>query len=845
MGSEDASLPRDVAELLSSTASLLKKHSTGQRKELLESLRQVYRVVGLCRHSLGQEQLQTLHRLAMPLALTSATSMHQRTSALGTSIAAMLCTLPCTPEHYHTSLRPLLELLPPAQNHPRRSSVGIADNSGAAGIAPWILLSEADRRLVWQLHLEQEAVDAKKLRSRLLQAYADASMSPSLLLPRLLRLTMLALDSESSSSTVTALKIIEADVVQCLVQASRVSEPSTEKVLFSSLRSRNPTPVLELDGNAARDFFTVMNSSATANFSADQEMNIHCFSLMHRWLEVLYGSGRLQEINSQFKEVLVSYSSRVVSQSSLEPLQDSVIAGKGALCNPSLPDVCLLTALSILDVLSNLDGSVVQHTFNIMKKALSRSRSKSSVPLSLLILSFFLRHCQTILFDLEPAFRSFFEECLPNFYTRAVPTFQVLSFCNGHQELLLTHTSVFSSYFPNLLKLFAWFPLSNEAELLDLLPALVAPTNAVELFHSILDLPLVACAMEKTHGPGAESSKFSNEMRVLFNYLLRDQSGVTINFWQTSSTLPILLDFCKSSSATPRVRAVCERVPRLLEVFFDVIFEHAEQSLLGELLGAMVERLDQLYPLPSFQAHVNVCLVARVLDMFHCHPSLIVTEKELVCSTIGDSSHPGRAELVLSFIWAVGEFANGTLVNGGGKEVIFEYHEAIELFAFERTSFAKLGITNAANLSASPQRSYAPFDPMHGETSSAEHIIGVNGAATSPLADEHTTRLMMTVVNTLGKLASRWQSLSSRVVLCLTKIVQHREYFHASVLRWASHWLMLLKFPSIADAVARPSDCDRPLQGRRGQDETSSLPFLLHVPPTTDVDRVPLHSFEL
>lgn len=371
---------------------------------------------------------------------------------------------------------------------------------------------------------------------------------------------------------------------------------------------------------------------------------------------------------------------------------------------------------------------------------------------------------------------------------------------------------------------------------------MVSPSNAVELFHCLLDLPLVACAMEKTNGPGAESSEFSAEMRVLFNYLLRDQSGVTINFWQTSSTLPILLDFCQSSAATPRVRAVCERVPRLLEVFFEVIFRHAEVSLLGELLAAMVERLDQLYPLPSFLSDVNACLVGKVLDMFNCHPYLIVAEKALVCATIGDSSHPGRAELVLSLIWAVGEHTNATVLLGADKDAIFEYHEAVELFAFERTSFAKLGITNAANLSASPRRSYAPFDPVHGETAAGDSSP-ISLLSRRPLADEHTTRLMMTVVNTLGKLASRWQSLSSRVVLCLTKVVQHREYFHASVLQWASNWLMLLKFPSIAAAIARPSgDC--PSEAAI-LDESSALPFLLHAPPSADVGRVALHAFEI
>ena len=33
--------------------------------------------------------------------------------------------------------------------------------------------------------------------------------------------------------------------------------------------------------------------------------------------------------------------------------------------------------------------------------------------------------------------------------------------------------------------------------------------------------------------------------RVLYNYLLRNESGVTINFWESSTTLSLLQQFCK------------------------------------------------------------------------------------------------------------------------------------------------------------------------------------------------------------------------------------------------------------------------------------------------------------
>jgi len=45
----------------------------------------------------------------------------------------------------------------------------------------------------------------------------------------------------------------------------------------------------------------------------------------------------------------------------------------------------------------------------------------------------------------------------------------------------------------------------------------------------------------------------------------------------------------------------------------------------------------------------------------------------------------------------------------------------------------------------------------------------------------YTTRLMLIVIAVLSKFAARYQSLSSRVFLCLAKILKQKQYFDKTI----------------------------------------------------------------
>lgn len=101
---------------------------------------------------------------------------------------------------------------------------------------------------------------------------------------------------------------------------------------------------------------------------------------------------------------------------------------------------------------------------------------------------------------------------------------------------------------------------------------------------------------------------------------------------------------------------------------------------------------------------------------------------------------------------------------------------------------------------------------------------GLNSSKTSSDQD-YTTRLMLILISALSKLASRWHPLSSRVILCLAKILRQQQYFNSIVVTRANECIALLKFPSIAAAILDATHKTGPRLSH--VDDQSSLPFIL------------------
>ena len=104
-----------------------------------------------------------------------------------------------------------------------------------------------------------------------------------------------------------------------------------------------------------------------------------------------------------------------------------------------------------------------------MKNIFNRRNIRNSPSLSLAVLKFFIDHSSIMLYDPDPIFRNFFEHCLVKHYTKPIVAFEVLCFCNENKLQILSQTTVFQSFFPLLIKLYLWFPDTNNKFLLFLL----------------------------------------------------------------------------------------------------------------------------------------------------------------------------------------------------------------------------------------------------------------------------------------------------------------------------------------------------------------------------------------
>lgn len=159
----------------------------------------------------------------------------------------------------------------------------------------------------------------------------------------------------------------------------------------------------------------------------------------------------------------------------------------------------------------------------------------------------------------------------------------------------------------------------------------------------------------------------------------------------------------------------------------------------------------------------------------------------MIISLIGIGSNVSRQELILCACWIVGEYASPSVCDVT-PAILNDYHETLEMFAHELMSMVKNGA-----------------------------FRGVD--------EDYTTRLMLTLISALSKLASRWHPLTYNVILCLSKILRHQQHFDPAVVTRANECIALLKFPSIAASILDATHKTGPKLSH--VDEHSSLPFML------------------
>lgn len=592
---------------------------------------------------------------------------------------------------------------------------------------------------------------------------------------------------------------------------------------FTGPRSRQPGPIAELDGAVSGDFFTVL--CVSQGFSEDQWMNVHSFSMLRHWLlryhsvtdgimstdaddrseiegsvmsmvSATSSSSRLLPPKERLREKAFQYCQRLIEQSDRKALKRT---------DTELQKACLVEAVCILDCVCVEDASLVYRAFPCVKALYGRLNSDLSYARVLLPLAqFYLNHGETAAVDCECVWRLVLGRFPAELFNDPFLAHELLRLLRLNLPLLQQKVPQYIHFFPNLLKFLAWDSPALIDDFVDLLPSLVTEGTAVELLHTLLDLPCLSAALflqfrsacfpiAEPGGRGLTSLEAfrSSSQRGLFLFLLRMEAGSG----DTIDRLGTLHEILVEAADWPRVIQCAQTVPVLLHIYFNAVVKVADEKLLAQLILVLLERSSLLLNIPKYTQEIHRVFSCHLLRMCKLHPSLVVDQCHELLEFAGTTGNVySKDDLYTHVVWVLGEYLSVSCDARCSVERITSCFEALEAVLFEITSSA----------------------PPPGQSRPAPRVI---------------TSLM----STLAKLASRSHDLIPRVSLFLSKLrtlsrggpvpwCSNEEDVVAIVTRGEELW-SLLKLPSVAQSVLTPPPSVTTPQWHR--DANSALPLRL------------------
>ncbi|CAJ1075878.1 AP-5 complex subunit zeta-1 isoform X2 [Xyrichtys novacula] len=571
---------------------------------------------------------------------------------------------------------------------------------------------------------------------------------------------------------------------------------------FTGPRSRQPVPIAELDGTVSGDFFTVL--CVGQGFTEDQWMNVYSFSMLRHWLLAYHSvsNGNTTAETDDRSEVdgsVVSMVSATSSSSRLLPPKERLREKAFQYCqrlieqsdrkahkriDTDLQKACLVEAVCILDCVCEEDTSLVFRTFPCIKALFGRLSSDLSFARVLLpIAQFYLHHGETAAVDCESVWNLVFGRFPAELFNDHFLAHELLRFLRQNLESLQLRVPHYTRSFPNLLKLLAWDSPAVVDDFVDLLPSLVTSGTAVELLHTLLDLPCLSATLvlqlrsaclpiSDTGGrPLLSLDAFrSPSYRGLFLFLLRGEAGSG----DTIDRLSTLHELLAEAADWPRVVQCAQTVPVLLHIFFNTVLTVADDKLLAHLILVMLERSSLLLNIPKYIQEIHRVFSCHLLRLCKLHPSLVVDQSHELLEFSGATANVySKEDVYTHVVWVLGEYLSVSCDSRCSVRLITSCFETLEAVLFEITS------------SAPPPGALCP-----------------------------APRVVTTLMSALAKLASRSHDLIPRVSLFLSKLktvtrggsvpwCTDEEDLVAIVTRGEELW-SLLKAPGVAQSVLTP-----------------------------------------
>ncbi|XP_032560117.1 AP-5 complex subunit zeta-1 isoform X3 [Chiroxiphia lanceolata] len=491
---------------------------------------------------------------------------------------------------------------------------------------------------------------------------------------------------------------------------------------FSSPRTKQPAPVTEVDGAIATDFFTVL--SVGQHYTQDQWLNVQAFSMLRNWL-LLYGGQEGKAPNPGDKPGMDRSVTSVVSTTS--------------------------TPSRLLPPKEHLREKAFEYCQRLVEQSTRRPLKKDDG-------------------DLQRA-------CL----IEAVTIMDII--CKQDSSYVYRAVSFLKTLHGRICG-----DATYARALLPIAQFFLNHSTAIEIFHLLLDLPCLTAALDiqlraaalptsekATSDPAVKPTTCLEAFRhplykSTFQHLLRTKSAPE----DTPESLIPLRQLLGSLAGNPRVVQCAETVPVLLELFFRVVAESADGSLINQLVVLLLQRSDQLYEIPVFKDDVYRVLSSQLAMLCKLRPALVVELSTEILEFSGAVSNIQSKEPIFThMVWAVGEYLSVSYDKRCTVEQITWFFETLEAVLFEITQFRPLASTPSC----------AP-------------------------------RAISVLMATLTKLAARSQDLIPRVSMFLSKMrtfvqspavtsVYCEEDLEEILIR-ATELMNLLKMPSVAQFVFNP-----------------------------------------
>uniref|UniRef100_A0A672Y4I5 Adaptor related protein complex 5 subunit zeta 1 n=1 Tax=Sphaeramia orbicularis TaxID=375764 RepID=A0A672Y4I5_9TELE len=612
------------------------------------------------------------------------------------------------------------------------------------------------------------------------------------------RISFPALDSTTEHVTLLSKKLVDWLRYASITQGGGTSSGG----FFSGPRSRQPGPIAELDGTVSGDFFTVL--CVGQGFTEDQWMNVYSFSMLRNWLLTYHSVSNCNttadsDDRSEVDGSVISMVSATSSSSRLLPPKERLREKAFQYCqrlieqsdrkahkrtDTELQKACLVEAVCILDCVCLEDTSLVYRVFPCIKALYGRLCSDLSFARVLVpIAQFYLNHGEMAAVDCEPVWQLVFGRFPAELFNDPFLAHELLRFLRLNIENLQLRVPQYTLSFPNLLKFLAWDSSAMVDDFVDLLPSLVTAGTAVELLHTLLDLPCLSATLvlqlRSACLPITEPSgrilqaldAFRNpSVRGLFLFLLRGEAGSG----DTIERLSTLHELLTESADWPRVIQCAQTVPVLLHIFFNTVIKVADEKLLAHLILVQLERSSLLLKIPKYIKEVHRVFSCHLLKLCKLHPSLVVDQSHELLEFAGTTANVySKEEVYTHVVWVLGEYLSVSCDARCSVRLITSCFEALEAVLFEITS------------SAPPAGAVCP-----------------------------NPRVITTLMSALAKLASRSHDLIPRISLFFSKLrtvtrggsaawCSDEEDLVAIVTRGEELW-SLLKAPGVAQSVLTP-----------------------------------------